>query len=166
MRGIALCGFMGCGKTTVANALSLHHNLRHIDTDKYIEDESSMTIAQIFEQYGEDHFRDLEHNAIKSLSKEPDLVLALGGGAVTFERNVKALKDNGYKIVFIDTDLSVIKRRLRNDTTRPLLRTTSVDLLYAKRLATYMSVADAIINCTDESADTIAQMIMEKIKKA
>lgn len=166
MRGIALCGFMGCGKTTVANALSAHHNLRHIDTDKYIETESSMTIAEIFSRLSEQHFRDLEHNAIAKLCKRRDLVLSLGGGAVTFERNVRVLKDNSYMIVFIDTDIDVIKHRLVDDTTRPLLRHNDIDALYSKRLPIYKNASDIIVSCKDESGTQIAKMIIDKLKKA
>ncbi len=166
MKGIALCGFMGCGKTTVAHSLSDKYNLRHIDTDKYIEQTQGMTITEMFEQYGENYFRDKEFEAIAKLSQDSECVIALGGGAVMHERNVDVLKANGYAIVFIDTDLSVIKKRLKNDTTRPLLKTSSVDMLYAKRLATYMSVADVIITCKDESGEQIADMIINELKKA
>lgn len=166
MRGIALCGFMGCGKSTVANSLSEHYNLRHIDTDKYIEEKNSMTIAQIFEQYGEEHFRNMEHDAIASLSKERGCVLALGGGAVTYERNVKVLRDNGYTIVFIDTDLSVIKDRLSGDTTRPLLKSNDIDALYSKRLPIYKTASDITIPCYTEDGYTVATMIIDKLKKA
>lgn len=166
MRGIALCGFMGCGKSTVANALSQHHNLKHIDTDKYIEDTNSMTITDIFSRFGEEHFRDIEHNAIAKLCKEFECVLSLGGGAVTFNRNVKALKQNGYTIVFIDTDIDVIKQRLVDDTTRPLLKSNDLDALYNKRLPIYKNASDIIIKCKNESGTQIAKMIIDKLKKA
>lgn len=166
MKGIALCGFMGCGKTTVANALSSKYNLRHIDTDKFIEESQGMTISKMFEKYGEQYFREKEFESISKLSLSNACVLSLGGGAVMSERNVDVLKANGYSIVFIDTDLSVIKRRLRNDTTRPLLKSGNIDMLYAKRLATYISVADLIIECKDESSDTVADKIINELKKA
>ncbi len=166
MKGIVLCGFMGCGKTTVARSLSNKYNLRHIDTDKYIEENEALTISQMFELHGESYFRDKEYEAIQKLSQNTDCVLSLGGGAVQFERNVDVLKANGYAIVFIDTDLSVIKRRLKNDTTRPLLKTSSVDMLYAKRLAIYMSASDVIITCKDETSEDIADMIINELKKA
>ncbi len=166
MKGIALCGFMGCGKTTVANALSSKYDLRHIDTDKYIEESQGMTISKMFELYGEGYFRDKEFESISKLSQDSECVLSLGGGAVQFERNVEALKANDYTIVFIDTDLAVIKERLLNDTTRPLLKTNDIDELYNKRLPIYKSAADVIVPCKNESGDTVATMIMNKLKKA
>ena len=107
MKGIALCGFMGCGKTTVANALSSKYNLRHIDTDKFIEETEKLSISKMFKLYGEEYFRDKEFESISKLSQNNECVLSLGGGAVMSERNVDVLKANGYAIVFIDTDLSV-----------------------------------------------------------
>lgn len=166
MRGIALCGFMGCGKTTVAKALSAHYELKHIDTDKYIEEKSGMSIKEMFKRFGEDCFRDKEHDAIKSLCKERDLVLALGGGAVQFERNVRALKDNDYMIVFIDTDIDVIKSRLTGDTTRPLLQTNDIDALYQHRLPIYESASDITVKCKNEDGLKVATMIIDKLKKA
>ncbi len=166
MNAIALCGFMGCGKTTVALALEKNYKLKHIDTDKYIEEKENMLISKMFENFGENYFRDKEHDAICTLSQEKGYVLSLGGGAVTFERNVKALKENGYKIVFINTDLAIIKKRLENDSSRPLLKSNDIDTLYNSRLPIYESASDIIITCSDEDADTVAQMIVNKIKKA
>ncbi len=165
MNGIALCGFMGCGKTTVANALELEYSLKHVDTDKYIEENCSLSIKEIFEKYGEEHFRELETNAIKALCENKNLVLALGGGAVMYERNVESLKENGYTIVFINTALDVIKKRLKNDSTRPLLKTNDIDTLYQKRIDTYNAVCDVKIDCSDEDGRTIAKMIIDKINK-
>lgn len=165
MKGIALCGFMGCGKTTVANALSNKHGLNHIDTDKYIEEKIGMTISDIFEKYGEEHFRDLEFNTIATLSKENSNVLALGGGAVMHKRNVDILKENGYTLVFIDTDLDVIKKRLLGDTTRPLLKANDIDALYQKRYSTYKDVCDIAISCSDADGEELADLILEIIHK-
>ena len=164
MNRIALCGFMGCGKSTVASALEKKYKLKHIDTDKYIEEKENMTISEIFSTFSENYFRDKEYDAICSLSENDGLVLALGGGAVMFSRNVKALKDNGYKIVFINTDLCVIKERLKNDTTRPLLKTNDIDALYNKRFNIYKENSDLCINCKDEDADTLADIIIESIE--
>lgn len=165
MNRIALCGFMGCGKSTIACALEKKYNLKHIDTDKYIETKENMTISEIFSSFGEDYFRDKEYKAICSLSQKDGFVLALGGGAVQFSRNVKALKNNGYTLVFLNTDLSVIKERLKNDTTRPLLKTNDIDALYHKRFDIYKENSDITIDCKNEDGDTLAEIIIETLKK-
>ena len=164
MTKIALCGFMGCGKTTVAQKLSDNYNLRHIDTDKYIEQSNNRTIYEIFSTDGEALFRELEYNAIRILSHNSDCVLSLGGGAVMSDLNVTTLKQNGYKIVFINTDFDVIKNRLLCDNTRPLLKTNDLKTLYNSRLDKYKNACDIEIICTNQSADAIAKMIIDKTK--
>ncbi len=165
MNKVALCGFMGCGKTTVALALEKKYKLKHIDTDKYIEEKENMTIKKMFESYGEGYFRDKEFEAICTLSKENGYVLALGGGAVTFERNVKALKENGYTLIFLDTDFEVIKERLLGDKTRPLLKTNDIETLYKKRYPIYENACDVKVICGSEDAETICDLILEILKK-
>lgn len=165
MNAIALCGFMGCGKTTVATALQNKFGLKHIDTDKYIEEKENTTISKMFDSFGESYFRDKEYEAICALSKEKGYVLALGGGAVTFECNVKALKENGYTLIFLDTDFEVIKERLLGDTTRPLLKTNDVEALYKKRYPVYENACDVKITCVTESAEAICDKILEILKK-
>jgi len=164
MKKIALCGFMGCGKTTVADELSNSFMLCHIDTDKYIEEKANRSITEIFSSDGEAFFRQLEHEAIRELSQSCDCVLSLGGGAVMFKENTDVLKQNGYQIVFINTDFDVIKKRLSCDTTRPLLKTNDLKTLFDARLEKYRQACDIEIQCVDESANTIAKMIIEKTK--
>ncbi|MBQ7133353.1 MAG: shikimate kinase [Ruminococcus sp.] len=165
MNAIALCGFMGCGKTTVALALEKKYNLRHIDTDRYIEEKENMTINEMFENFSEGYFRDKEFDAICTLSKEKGCVLALGGGAVTFERNVKSLKENGYTLIFLDTDFEVIKKRLMGDKTRPLLKSNDIETLYKKRYPIYENACDVKITCFRENAEEICDKILEILKK-
>ena len=164
MKKIALCGFMGCGKTTVANELSQSFNLKHIDTDKYIEEKANRSITEIFSSDGEAFFRQLEHETICQLSQNSDCVLSLGGGAVMFENNLNVLKQNGYQIVFINTDFDVIKKRLSYDNTRPLLKSNDIKALYDVRLEKYKNACDIEIICTDHSAHDIAKMIIDKTK--
>lgn len=156
---------MGCGKTTISKSIEKLFSIPYIDTDKYIEEKENMTINAMFEKHGESYFRDKEFDAICELCKTDDTVLALGGGAVMFPRNVKVLKESGCKIVFIDTDFDVIMKRLENDKTRPLLKINDTKTLYEKRLPIYNDVCDVKIKCKNEDSDTIAKMIFDKIKK-
>lgn len=117
--------------------------------DLYIEQKTGMTVSEIFEKYGESGFRDMEHEACVELSKMKDLIIASGGGAFTFERNVEVFKGKD-TIVLLDVPLGVIKYRLRNDKTRPLLQRSDKDKamqeLYEKRLPLYKSAADVVVS--------------------
>lgn len=149
MNNIVLCGFMGCGKTTVGRNLARKAGRKFIDMDLYIEEKAGMKISEIFEKFGENHFRDLEHKACLELADAKGLVIASGGGAFTFQRNIDAFKGKD-KIVLLDVPLDTIKNRLKNDTTRPLLqrpdKEAAMQELYEKRLPVYLSAADITIN--------------------
>lgn len=148
-KNIVLCGFMGCGKTTVGEQLRKKTKMPLIDTDAYIEEKQKMTVSEIFEKYGEEHFRDLEHLACRELAEKKGIIISTGGGALTFERNVRVLKKTG-TIVLIQVPLEEIKRRLKNDKTRPLLnrpdRDNAIKELFDRRMPVYKAAADIIVS--------------------
>ena len=149
MNNIVLCGFMGCGKSTVGRNIARKTGKKFLDMDSYIEKKAGMTVSEIFDKYGESGFRDMEYEACKELSEMKDLIIASGGGAFTFERNVEVFKGKD-TIVLLDVPLGVIKYRLRNDKTRPLLqrpdRDKAMQELYDKRLPLYKSAADVVVS--------------------
>ena len=146
---IVLCGFMGCGKTTVGKQLAKITNMEYIDIDQYIEHQQNTTISNIFAEHGEDYFRDLEHKASTELGKNEGCIIAAGGGTLLFERNIQALKQNSI-IVLLNVPLNTIKHRLRYDKKRPLLQRPDKDKvieeMYTKRLPLYKKAADVVIN--------------------
>lgn len=148
MNNIILCGFMGCGKSTVGKNIARKSGRRFIDMDAYIEEEAGMTVSEIFAREGEEGFRDREHQACLELAQKSNAVIAAGGGALTFERNVQAFKGKDW-IVLIDVPLETIKFRLRNDKTRPLLQRPDKDeamsKLYNSRFPLYQAAADTVI---------------------
>ena len=93
MNNIVLCGFMGCGKTTVGRNLARKAGRKFIDMDLYIEEKAGMKISEIFEKFGESRFRDMEHEACLELADTEGLVIASGGGAFTFQRNIDASEE-------------------------------------------------------------------------
>lgn len=167
MDNIVLCGFMGCGKSTVGKNIARKTGKQFLDMDSYIEKKAGMTVSEIFDKYGESGFRDMEHEACKELSKMKDLIIASGGGAFTFERNVEVFKGKD-TIVLLDVPLNIIKYRLRNDKTRPLLqrpdRDKAMQELYDKRLPLYQSAADIIVsgkNTPIKTAFTVIDAVNE-----
>ena len=169
MNNIILCGFMGCGKSTVGKNLARKTGRKFVDMDRYIENKAQKTVSEIFAERGEDGFRDLEHEACTELAKQNNLIIAAGGGALTFERNVEAFRGKD-TIVLLDVPLGTIKYRLRNDKKRPLLQRPDKDAvmteLYNSRYPKYRAAADIVIKGENTPLKTAFSIIEQlKIKK-
>ena len=160
MKNIVLCGFMGSGKSTIGKALAEALNLEFIDTDTLIEEIEGMTISQIFEKFGEKHFRMLETKLIQKLCKEEGRVIALGGGLAANTDNHKFLKESG-KIVFLNCEIEETLRRISGDKTRPLTTLGKEDIIkrYNERLPIYKSIADITVDSTGESRKTLESLL-------
>ena len=146
MNNIVLCGFMGSGKTVVGRELAKIMGAKFVDTDELIEKEQGVAIKAIFAAHGEDYFRDLEYEMCKKVAKMKGAVVSTGGGAMTFERNVEAIKQ-GSKVVFLDASFDVICDRIGNSTTRPLFQDREkAKRLYDERKDKYLAAADYVVN--------------------
>jgi len=161
---IILCGFMGCGKSTIGKAISKKIKYEFIDSDEFIEKHEKMTIPEIFEKFGEDYFRNKETDSISKISKLDHCVVSLGGGAVLNKENAKVLKTSG-KLFFLNISAQEVYNRLKNDASRPLLQTddklTAISSLLSKRLPIYNEVADVIIDVDGKTVDEISEEILK-----
>ena len=144
---IILCGFMGSGKTVVGSELAKIMGRKFVDTDELIEEEQGVAIKAIFATHGEDYFRELEFEMCKKIGAEcKNCIVSTGGGAMTFERNVEAIK-NGGKIVFLDADFDTICERIGNSNTRPLFQNREkAKALYDERKSKYLKASDYVID--------------------
>lgn len=146
MNNIVICGFMGSGKSTVGAELAKITGRRFIDTDALIEKEQGVAIKAIFATHGEEYFRDLEYECCKKVSALKNCVISTGGGALTFDRNVEALKAGG-KIVFLDADFETICDRIGSSKKRPLFQDTEkAKALYEERHEKYLAAADIVVD--------------------
>lgn len=121
-RPLALVGFMGIGKTTVGGELSRRLGWPLLDTDSEIEARSNKTVREIFDWFGEAHFRELEHDVIAAEAARTQRILSLGGGAFMQPANRELLLAECV-VVYLAAPWSYVARsiqRLKN--TRPLLR--------------------------------------------
>ncbi len=150
-KNIVLCGFMGCGKSTIGNLLSRKMGMSFLDLDSYIEKKEGKTIAQIFEDSGEAYFRQRERETSIELSTKNGLIIAAGGGTLTFPENVAVFRQSS-RIVLLHLPVELISQRLKNDTSRPLLNTPDKEAvirrLYQQRLPLYRSAADIIVDAS------------------
>lgn len=120
MKNIVLTGFMGTGKTAVGRELSRLLNMRLVDVDSEIEKSAKMKITEIFSNFGETYFRDIETEVIKKLAAAQNSVISTGGGAVLREENMEALRQTGLIFcLFADPETIIARTAGSND--RPLL---------------------------------------------
>ena len=120
-RSIVLVGLMGAGKSTIGRRLAKRLKMPFVDSDAAIEDAADRSIAEIFEQYGEESFRDGERRVIARLIEGRPKVIATGGGAFMNERT-RALILSRCIAVWLDADPAILAERVSRRDTRPLLR--------------------------------------------
>ena len=162
---IFLIGFMGTGKTAVANALANNYGLKKVDLDAYIEKKEHTTISDIFSEYSESVFRDKETKYLRQVLRQNYQIVSLGGGAVLRQENIDLVRQSGI-IVLLTASPQEIARRVKNDNTRPLLG-ENIDLDYIKDLMTsrqeaYTKYADVIINTDNKTIEEVCSEIIEK----
>ena len=161
-KNIILCGFMGCGKSTVGKQLSEKMGMKFIDTDSYIEQKEGMTISEIFAEKGEDYFRSLELEVCKELSNLHAAVISTGGGTLLKDKNVKAIKKNGV-VFLLNVSSNTVLTRLKSDDTRPLLqredKEKAVKMMLSQRTPLYNRAADYVIDA-EESPRKVCSRIM------
>ena len=162
---VALIGMPLGGKTSVARALAKLIGAEAYDTDQRIV-ESYGAISDIFAQYGEEAFRNLETEELKKACALKNLIISTGGGCVLRSENITLLKTGG-KIVYLRAELQTLLSRVNGDTSRPLLSGGAEDKikkLFVDRTPFYESAADIIIDTDGLSPEEIARSIAELIK--
>ena len=164
---LVLTGFMGTGKTSLGKILAEKLGYAFVDIDQKIEQDTGLTIPQIFEQYGEKYFRELEKKVVAEISQRQGLVIATGGGTVANEENLQLLKNSGM-IVCLTTEPEEIFRRTERRGERPVLdggedRLQTIKKLLAQRQKFYAQ-ADYTIDTTDWSPLQIMNEICKKFR--
>jgi len=157
---IIFIGLPLSGKSKYARLLGSLTHKKCLDTDQIIEKETKMTIPNIFEIYGEPHFRNLEAGVVKDLYKLQNLVISTGGGLVENQTNMDLLRQNGI-IIFLDKSPEIIAEKTIHG--RPLLKQSrDIIALAERRMPMYLNNSDIIINL-DKDTETHLQEIKEKI---
>lgn len=167
MKNIMLIGFMGTGKSTVASCLCREYGMEIVEMDELIAKRAGMSISDIFAQYGEEYFRDLETNLVLELQSQSNQVVSCGGGVVLRERNVEEMKKGG-SIVLLTAEPETILERVKDDDNRPLLRGNKnvafISDMMEKRRPKYEAAADVVIHTDGKEVQEICREIMEKVQ--
>ena len=165
MKHIFLIGFMGCGKSTVARTLSTQLGIPQIEMDEQIVKEQGMPITEIFDKYGEAHFRDIETDLLKRICGQKSAVVSCGGGAVLREENIAMMKAAG-RIVLLTAKPETILERVKYNNVRPVLNghmnVEYISELMEKRRACYGAAADVVIATDGKSVEQICQEIVQE----
>ncbi|MCQ2217625.1 MAG: shikimate kinase [Paludibacteraceae bacterium] len=122
MNRIFLIGYMGCGKTTTGKRIAKKYGLDFIDLDHYIENRYFKTIPQLFEEKGEDGFRQIEHNMLIEVSEFENAVISTGGGAACFFDNMDIMNKSGETIYLKASPENLFKYLKTATQNRPLLQ--------------------------------------------
>jgi len=166
-KNIYLIGFMGAGKSTIAAQLKNKLSMKLVEMDARIVEEQGMSINEIFEKYGEAHFRDIESQLVLTIKGEGNTIVSCGGGVVVREENTKAMKEDG-TIVFLCATPETIYERVKHSTDRPILNgNMNVEYiagLMEKRRALYEAAADIKIDTDGKSVLQICDEIISRIK--
>jgi shikimate kinase/3-dehydroquinate synthase len=161
LKHVALIGFMGAGKTTLADEVARRLNRQLIEVDRLIEQKSGRSIPELFAQ-GEVVFRELEERVIRGVLANPRPgVVDLGGGAVTSPEVLRLLHDHA-TTVWLDTDLDTCWQRVR-ESDRPLAQDEAeFRRLFDERRALYEHAADAVARDADDVALAAAGVVVER----
>ena len=162
-RSLYLIGMMGSGKSSTGRPLAERLGYGFVDADAVIEKVAGSSISEIFERDGENHFRDLETQVLRSISERHSLVVATGGGIVTRSENWGMMHQG--IVIWLDVERDQLLLRLQKDSTqRPLLQMNdpgeAVDEILSQRRPLY-NEADLTVVIGTETADVVADGIIQ-----
>lgn len=165
---VALVGFMAAGKSTLGKKLARKLKCSFVDLDEVIVEHHG-PVSDIFYSQGEAAFRRYEHDELAHLIDEtPPGIIAVGGGAVTFDETLKLLKKRTYRIFIKVSPEQVLGRLRRSPTVRPLLGPNpslhKIKELYAARMPRYAH-ADLVVEADDLTPPQVLEQIVEWIHK-
>lgn len=159
---VALVGYMGCGKSTVGRVLARSLGWRIVDLDRDVRRREGRSIPQIFSEFGEAYFRDVEHEALaEALDRETGevgRVIACGGGVVVDPRNRALLRETD--TVFLHENIESLYERTRSKG-RPLATGgfEEFERRYQERLPFYREVAGLRLHVGNRPASKVAREI-------
>ncbi len=168
-KSVVLVGMMGAGKTTVGSSLADYLKVPFFDTDHEIEKIQRLPIAEIFEQKGEAVFRAQEQVTLRRIISKPPSIIATGGGIFMAENNRQLIERTAIS-VFLSAELSLLRERILEDDTRPLLKTADPEVtlqrLYNERVSCYATANVTIRIQREFTVQVTVDLILDSVKAA
>lgn len=160
---VVLIGYRGTGKSTIARIIAERAGLSLKNLDSMIVERAGISIPQIVEKFGWDHFRDLESQVLEAAAARDNQVLDCGGGIILREENRQRLKKAG-PVIWLTASVPAIVARIQGDTQRPSLTgksfTEEVEEVMREREPLYRACAHHVINTEALAPDEAAAEIM------
>ncbi|WP_342505179.1 shikimate kinase [Sporosarcina sp. FSL K6-2383] len=166
MKKVYLIGYMGCGKSAIGKRLSFATKIPYYDMDCEIVKKMGMTIPEIFEKYGEEYFREVETEFLRTFRDE-FCIIATGGGAPMRKENREIMRRTGI-VFFLNAPFRDIWRRIATAKKRPIVqRSTRVDLeqLYNERKPQYLQGGHFKVETENRSLRDIVDYISFQIRR-
>jgi len=161
-KNLVFLGMMGAGKSSIGYLVSKKLNLRFFDIDNLIEKEAGMNISKIFNEKGENRFRNLEEKITLKILKNTDIVVSLGGGGFINGKIRQYVLANNFSF-WLYWDDSTLLKRIKGSKKRPLaLQSTDEEIkkMIKKRSKIY-SKAQFKINCNKLTKTAIVKKIIK-----
>lgn len=166
-KNIVLIGFMGVGKSLAAQHLADKLSRPILSTDELIVAQQGKSIAQIFQDQGEEYFRQIEADIIESLVDQKDVIIDCGGGIALNPRNIELLKKNGI-VFYLSATAEEIYKNVKDHKHRPLLNTPDPKNKIAQLLAArrpFYEKADYVIDADGKTGQQLCVDILTLFKK-
>jgi len=166
---IALIGFMGSGKTTVAGLISARTGRQLVELDRLIEINAGASIPAIFDKHGEQGFRELEIQTVKEIAGGQNQVISCGGGTVLNKINIDRLKQSAVVVYLAASQSTILQRLQGQEVEKPVLihkdDPEEIRALINFREPFYRAYADIIIDTSRLSPEETAERVIQEIQK-
>jgi len=165
---ISLIGFMASGKSTVGKLVAEKLGMLLVDIDRIIEIKQGMTVAEIFNNFGEIFFREIESEVIGKIYNNKNCVFACGGGVVERGDNIRTIRNNSW-VVYLKVSPPKVMERINGSNVRPLLQVQAkqqkIEQLLEQRKQAYAQSSHLALDTDWLNPEQAAKIIINSFKK-
>ena len=162
-QNLYLIGMMGTGKSVIGRIVAEKLGLSFLDSDHEIEEQTGLSINEIFTVFGEEKFRELEHSFVTQGHESEGNLIACGGGLCVAQGMLERLKEMGL-VICLWASPETILSRTQTDSNRPLLKVDSplaeIKRILAQREKRYLG-ADKVLSTDNRSIEQVARLVVE-----